>query len=64
MGEIMSATVKQNKKNRFEECQVAPGMRPEKGHLIPEVKIDNEICDHVWDKLYSPAPPFHFCNLL
>jgi hypothetical protein len=33
----------QNNINRFEECQVAPGMRPEKGHLVPEVKIANEI---------------------
>jgi hypothetical protein len=37
---------------RFEECHVAPGARPEKGHLAPEVKMANEIvCDHVWDKL-------------
>jgi hypothetical protein len=34
--------------NRFEECQVAPGARPEKGHLAPEVKIASErICDHI-----------------
>jgi hypothetical protein len=47
--------VKQNK-NRFEECQAAPGVRPEKGHLTPEVKMANEIvCDHAWDKL---CPPF------
>jgi hypothetical protein len=45
----MSAKVKQtNKKNRFEGCQVIPGVRPEKGHLTPEVKIANKIiCDHV-----------------
>jgi hypothetical protein len=31
------------------------GVRPDKGHLIPEVKIANEIiCEHVWDKLYLP----------
>jgi hypothetical protein len=29
------------------------GVKPEKGHLAPEVKVANEIaCDHVWDKLY------------
>jgi hypothetical protein len=32
--------VKQNK-NRFEEYQAAPGVRPEKGHLAPQVKITN-----------------------
>jgi hypothetical protein len=43
------------KKTGFEECQIAPGVRPEKGHLAPEVKIANEIvCEHVWDKLYPP----------
>jgi hypothetical protein len=32
---------------------MSPGVRPEKGHLAPEVKVANEIaCDHVWDKLY------------
>jgi hypothetical protein len=32
-----------------------PGVRPEKGHLTPEVKTANEIaCDYVWDKLYTP----------
>jgi hypothetical protein len=47
-------------KNGFEECHIAPGVRPGKGHLTPEVKMASEIvCDHVWDKL-SP----HFCNLL
>jgi hypothetical protein len=31
------------------------GVRSEKGHLTPEVKVVNEIeCDHVWDKLYPP----------
>jgi hypothetical protein len=56
--EIMSAIVQQ--KNIFEECHVAPGVRPEKGYLTLKIKIANEIvCDHVWDKL-SP----HFCNLL
>jgi hypothetical protein len=50
----MSATVKQ-KKNRFEECQIAPGARPEKCHLPAEVKVVDEIAyDHVWDKLYPP----------
>jgi hypothetical protein len=35
-------------KIRLEECQVAPGMRPEKSHLAPEVKMSIEIvCDHV-----------------
>jgi hypothetical protein len=48
----MSATVKQNNnnknKNRFEECQVAPGVRPENDHLTLEAKIAHEIiCDHV-----------------
>jgi hypothetical protein len=29
-----------------------PGLRPEKHHLGPEVKVANEIaCDYVWDKL-------------
>jgi hypothetical protein len=38
---------------KFEECQIAPGVRPKKAHLILEVKIANEIiCDQVWDKLY------------
>jgi hypothetical protein len=43
----MNATVKQtNKKTRFDDCQVAPGMRAEI-YLTPEVKIANEIiCDH------------------
>jgi hypothetical protein len=52
----MSAKAKQNKaKKRFEECQVAPVARPEKGHLTPETKISNDIiCDHVWDKMYPP----------
>jgi hypothetical protein len=56
MRDIMSATVKQNKaKQGFEEYQVAPGVRPEKGHLTPVVKIANElICEHIWDKLYPP----------
>jgi hypothetical protein len=46
---------KQKIKSRFEECQVAPGVRPEKGHLTPEVKMANEIiCDHVRDKLHPP----------
>jgi hypothetical protein len=57
MREIMSTTVKQQQqqKTRFEECQVAPGARPEECHLTPEVKVANKIvCDHVWDKLYPP----------
>jgi hypothetical protein len=38
----------ETEKNRFEKCHVAPGVRP-------EVKMANEIvCNHVWDKLYSP----------
>jgi hypothetical protein len=44
-----------NKNPRFEECHIAPGVRPEKGHLTPDVKMVNDIvCDHVWDKLYPP----------
>jgi hypothetical protein len=50
----------ETKTKGFEECHVAPGVRPEKGHLAPEVNMANEIvCDHVWDKLYP-----HFYNLL
>jgi hypothetical protein len=42
-------------KSRFEECHIALGTRPEKGHLPPQAKIANEIvCDHVCDKLYPP----------
>jgi hypothetical protein len=55
--EIMSATVRQtNKQNktRFEECHIASGMRPEKGHLAPEVTMANEI---IWDKLHP-----YFCS--
>jgi hypothetical protein len=38
---------------------MSPGVRPEKGHLIPKVKMANEIvCDHVWDKLYPPHTIF------
>jgi hypothetical protein len=34
--------------------------RPEKGHLIPEVRAANEVtCDFVWDKLH---PPISFLN--
>jgi hypothetical protein len=34
-----------------------PGVRPEKVHLVPEVKMANEIaCDCVWNNLY--LPPF------
>jgi hypothetical protein len=52
--ECNSETNKQTK-NQFEKCQVAPGVRTEKGHFAPEVKIANEIiCDHIWDNLYSP----------
>jgi hypothetical protein len=44
-----------NKKSGFEEHHIALGVRPEKDHLTPEVKMANEIvCDHVWDKLYPP----------
>jgi hypothetical protein len=43
------------KNTGFEEYQVASGVRPEKGHLTPEVKMANEIvCDHVRDRLYPP----------
>jgi hypothetical protein len=53
-GNEHNSETKQNK-NGFKECQVAPGARPEKAHLTPEVKIANEIiCDHVWDKMYPP----------
>jgi hypothetical protein len=39
---------------------MSPEVRPEKGHLTPEVKMANEtVCDHGWDKLYP-----HFCNPL
>jgi hypothetical protein len=42
-----------NKENKFEECHIIPGVRPEKGHLASEVKMANEIvCDHAWDKPY------------
>jgi hypothetical protein len=52
MRDIMRATVRQKKKNGFEECHVTPGARPGKGHLAPEVKMANGIvCDHVWEKL-------------
>jgi hypothetical protein len=45
--EIMSATVKQRK--------TGSGVKPEKGHLTPEVKVANEItCDHIRDNLYPP----------
>jgi hypothetical protein len=48
----MSATVKQQQQqNGLEEYHVAPWVRPEKGHLAPEVKMANGI---VWDKLYPP----------
>jgi hypothetical protein len=59
----MSATVKQTKTG-FEECHMALGVRPEKGHLALEVKMASEtVCDQVWDKLL-PTPPPNFCNLL
>jgi hypothetical protein len=48
-----SATVKQ-KKTGFEECQVAPGVRPEQGHLALEVKMAN-------GKLY-PSPISVTCS--
>jgi hypothetical protein len=58
MREIMSTAVKQQQKSRSEKCHVAPGVRPEKGNLAPEVKMANEtVCDHVWDKLYC-TPSF------
>jgi hypothetical protein len=51
--ECYSKANKQRKKG-FEECQVAPEARPQKGHLALEVKIGNEIiCDYLWDKLYA-----------
>jgi hypothetical protein len=38
----------ETEKNRFEKCHVAPGMRPQKSHLTPEVDVANEIiCEHV-----------------
>jgi hypothetical protein len=49
------------KKTRFEECLIAHGARPEKGHLDPDVKMTNEIVSgHVLDNL----PPIFFCNLI
>jgi hypothetical protein len=50
--EIKSAAVKQtNLKNGFKKYHIAPGVRPEKGHLFPDVKMANEIVyDHIWDK--------------
>jgi hypothetical protein len=43
---------RETKKNQ--SWRMLPGMRPEKGHLAPLVKVANEIaCDHVWD---SPPP--------
>jgi hypothetical protein len=36
--------------------------RPEKGHLVPEVRVANEIAwDYVWDKLY-PHPISVTCS--
>jgi hypothetical protein len=50
-----TTTTKKKKNPGFEECHIAPRVRPEKGHLVPEVQMANEIvCDHVWDKLYPP----------
>jgi hypothetical protein len=44
----MDATIKQTKTD-------LRNVRPDKGHLAPEVKLANEIvCNHVWDKLYPP----------
>jgi hypothetical protein len=58
--EIMSATVKQ--KNQI--WGMLPGVRPEKGHLAPEVKVASEIaCDHVWDKL-CPSPLPHTISVI
>jgi hypothetical protein len=54
--EYNNETNKQTK-NRFEEYQVAPGVRPEKGHLAPQFKIANEIiCDHYGSS--CTFPPF------
>jgi hypothetical protein len=37
---------------------MSPGVRPEKGHLTPEVKAANDsTCDYVCDKLCT-TPPF------
>jgi hypothetical protein len=34
---------------------MSPAVRPEKGHLAPEVKMAYEIvCDLVWEKLNPP----------
>jgi hypothetical protein len=45
----------EKKKTGFQEWHIAPGVRQEKGHHTPEVRIANEIvCDHIWDKLYPP----------
>jgi hypothetical protein len=40
----MSAIVKQNKtkQKQIEECHMTPGVRPEKAHLAPEVKMGSE----------------------
>jgi hypothetical protein len=47
--EYNSETNKQKKK--FEECHIAPGVRPVKGHLTRKIKMANErVCEHVWDK--------------
>jgi hypothetical protein len=49
--ECNSKTNKQ--KNRI--LGMSTGVRPEKGHLAPEVKMATEtVCDYVWDKLYLP----------
>jgi hypothetical protein len=38
-------------------------VRPQKGHLAPEVKVANEIaCDYVWDKLYPPPTISVICS--
>jgi hypothetical protein len=50
-----NSETKNKQKIRLEACHVVPGVRPEKGHLTPEVKMANEIAfDYIWDELYPP----------
>jgi hypothetical protein len=40
-----------------------PEVRPETGHLTPEVKVASEIaCDHVWVKLVPSSPISVTCS--
>jgi hypothetical protein len=45
----------ETEKSGFEECHIAPGVRPEKGHLTPEVKMANEIVCDVYGTSCPPA---------